>query len=102
MCSNACFGHIIHFFGTYLYLNIHAIGTKQHGVQGLVTIGLGDSDIVSKCARKIDPYAFGFLAEVASTRETVAAMAAHDMALSTHKLAFCEPSDVDTKSRDMA
>ena len=51
MCSNACFGHIIHFFGTYLYLNIHAIGTKQHGVQGLIAIGLGDCDIVLKFSR---------------------------------------------------
>src|SRR3989344_3881523 len=42
----------VHFFSAYLYLDNAAVAGKDGGMQGLVTVGFGEGDVVLDFARE--------------------------------------------------
>ena len=51
MCRNSIFSNVIHFVSTYLDFNRHAKRAKKHGMQRLVTVGLGNGNVILELAR---------------------------------------------------
>ena len=46
VCGDAVVGHLLHVAGADLDFDGHAVHAHQHGVQGLVAVGLGNGDVV--------------------------------------------------------
>ena len=51
MGSDTGLGDLLHVFGADLYLDVHPVRTKEHGVQGLIAVRLGDGDVILEFSR---------------------------------------------------
>ncbi len=77
--GHAAFGDQVHFLGADLHLDRRAVGPEQHGVQRLVTVGLGNGDEIAEAAIQ------GFERGVHRTQRVITAgHAAHDQAEAEH------------------